>query len=143
MSEEEKKILSVEDVLHLHSDKHAKKDSVMPDIDTSRYVLTQKQKAAPARNFVPAVNLTEEERRQFSQGGTTPSRNAVLAQQSRHAISIAKAHAEEEAAEQAKAAAERTESVSKAAKKLAKEIREGDFNFGALIDGYENLKDTI
>jgi len=141
MGEEEKKILSVEDVLHLQSDKHTKE--IMPDVDTSRYILTQKQKTAPTRNFTPAINLTEEERRQFNQGGTAPSRNAVLAKQSLQAIQIAKLHAEEEAAEHAKAVAERTDNAAEAAKLLAKEIRDGDFNFGALIEGYEDLKETI
>ena len=143
--DEENKILSVEEVLHLQSDKHEKKDKVMPEVDTSRYVLNQKQKTGPVRNFAPVVNITEEQRRQFNQGDTSQNQNAVLAEKARYAIKVAEKHVEEEAIEHAKTAEKQTVKTDKEANKLAKEIRNGsfDFSFGALIEGSENLKETI
>jgi uncharacterized protein YjcR len=144
--EDESRILSVEEVLHLHSDTHTKKGEVMPEVDTSRYVLNQKPKTEVARNFAPVVNITEEQRRQFNQGSNTvKSRNAILAEQARQAIKIAEQHVEEEAIEQAKAAEEKTAKTDNTAKKLVSEIKSGnfDFSFGALIEGSENLKETI
>jgi len=144
--EDESRILSVEEVLHLHSDKHTKKGEVMPEVDTSRYVLNQKPKTEVARNFTPTANITEEQRRQFNQGSNTvKSRNAILAEQARQAIKIAEQHVEEEAIEQAKAAEEKTANTDNTANKLVSEIKSGnfDFSFGALIEGSENLKETI
>lgn len=143
--EEEKKILSVQDMLHLQSDKHSKTDKVMPDVDTSRYVLTQKPKAEAVRNFTSTANITEEQRRQFNQGGTAPNRNALLAEQARNAIKVAELHAKEEVIEQEKASAEKTAKLTKSTNELAKEIKDGnfEFGFGALIEGAESLKDTI
>ena len=144
--EEENKILSIQEILHLQSDKHEKKDKIMPEIDTSRFVLQQKQKTEQVRNFTPVINITEEQRKQFNQGNNTAkSRNAILAEQARNAIKIAEKHAEEEAIERAKSAEEKTAETDKAAKNLTSEIRSGnfDFNFGALIEGSENLKETI
>jgi len=144
--EEESRILSVEEILHLQSDKHEKKEKVMPEVDTSRYVLNQKPKAEVVRNFAPTVNITEEQRRQFSQGDTSlKSRNAVLAEQARQAIKIVEKHAQEEAIENAKNADENNAEADVAAKKLVNEIRDGNFDFGfsALIEGSENIKETI
>jgi len=143
MRGEEKKILSLQDMLHLQSDKHAKTDKIMPDVDTSRYVLTQKPKAETVHNFSPIVNITEEQRRQFSQGGAAPNRNAILAEQARYAIKVAESHAKEEAIEQEKAAVEKTAKLSEATNELANEIKIGNFSFGAFIEGSDNLKETI
>jgi len=142
--EEEKRILSVEDILHLQSDKHTKKDPAMPEVDNSRYVL-KKQKTETVRSFVTTANITEEERRQFNQGSSERSSNAILAERARQAITIAKSHAEEEAAGNAKTASGKAPQEDKNAKKLAQDIRSGnfEFGFGALIEGTENLKDTI
>ncbi|MCL2214419.1 MAG: hypothetical protein FWC06_04325 [Treponema sp.] len=144
--EEESKILSVQEVLHLQSDKHEKEEKVMPDVDTSRYVINKKPKTEAVRSFVTTANITEEQRRQFSQGNSSEkSRNAVLAEQARNAIKIAEKHAEEEAVERAKAVGEKSSEAEKSINKLAKEIRTGsfEFSFGALIEGSENLKETI
>ncbi|MCL2210048.1 MAG: hypothetical protein FWC19_09830 [Treponema sp.] len=145
MKKDEKKILSVQEILHLQSDKHEKKDQIMPDVDTSRYVLTQKPKQEAVRRFTPVINITEEQRKQFNQGDAAPSRNALLAEQSRHAMQVIKLHAEEEAVELEKAAEGKTAKTDKAADKLTNEIRAGNFEFcfGALTEGSGNLKDTI
>ena len=145
IKEEDKKILSVEELLHLQSDKHEKDSKVMPEVDTSKYILSQRQKNETVRKFAPIVNITDEQRKQFSQGGTAPSRNAALAEKFRQAMEVAELHAKEEAVEHSKTAAEKTENEGKAAKELTKEIKTGsfDFSFGALIEGSENLKDTI
>jgi len=142
MNEEEKKILSVQDILHLQSDKHVKNGISASKLDTSKYVLNQKPKAKAVRNFISTVNITDEQRRQFSQGDTAPNHDAVLAEKARHAMEIAGLHAKEEAIEHAKTAAEKP---IKTANGLAKEIRAGnfDFSFGALIEGSDNLKETI
>jgi len=144
MKEEEKKVLSIEDILHLQSDKH-EKEKIMPDVDTSRYVLQQRPKTETVRHFAHTANITEEQRRQFSQGSSAPSRNAILAEQACQAIHIAELHAEKEAIEQEKAAAEKAAIAAEAAKSFTKEIRANtfDFNFGALTEGSENLKETI
>jgi len=144
--DDDSRILSVQEILHLQSDKHIKDDKIMPEVDTSRFVLNQKQKTEPVRNFSPVINLSEEERRQFNQGNNSVrSRNSVLAEQARNAIKIAEMHAQEEAVEQAKTSEEKTANANDAAKKLASEIKDGsfDFSFGALIEGTENLKETI
>ena len=148
--DDDKRILSVEEILHLQSDTHEKKEKIMPDVDTSRYVLRQKPKTETARTFAPVVNITEEQRKQFSQGDNSlRSRDSVLAEQARNAIKLVEKHAEEEAIEHAKAAEDKNSSDNKtpdnAEKKLVKAIRGGDFDFsfGALIEGSENLKETI
>ena len=144
--EDEKKILSVEDLLYLKTDKHAKENGIMPDVDTSKYVLRQKPKTETVRKFAPIVNITEEQRRQFSQGGSdAKNRDSVLAEQARQAIKVAEMHAEEEAVEHAKVAAEKTSKEAGDAKNLAREIKAGnfDFSFGALIEGAENIKETV
>ena len=144
--EEENKILSVQEILHLQSDKHPKKNQIMPEVDTNRYVLNQKTKNEPVRNFAPVINITEEQRRQFSQGDTgVRNRNSVLAEQARYALKIVEKHAEEEAVEQAKMSEENSTSADNASKKLASDIKNGsfDFSFGALIEGNENLKEKI
>jgi len=143
--EEQKKILSVEDILHLQSDQHEKKAEVMPDVDTSRYVLRQKPKTETVRNFVTTANITEEQRKQFNQGNSERSSNAILAERAKIAINVAKTHVEEEAIEHAKNVEEKKSVTDENAKKLTQEIRAGnfDFGFGALIEGSENLKDTI
>ena len=145
MENEEKKILSVEDVLHLQSDKHSKNEQIMPDVDTSRYVLNQRPKTETVRKFVTTANITDEQRRQFSQGSGAPSRDQVLAKQARQAIEIAELHAKEEAKEHAKAASEKNAESAKAEKEIVNEIKSGNFEFGfsALIEGSENLKETI
>jgi len=144
--EEENRILSLQEMLHLQSDKHTKKEEVMPDVDTSRYVLHQKPKTEVVRSFVSTANITEEQRRQFNQSnGSAKSRNAVLAEQARMAIKIAEKHVEEEAVEHAKSAEGKTTNTDKTPNKLVSEIKSGsfDFSFGALIEGSENLKETI
>jgi len=143
--EEEKRILSVEDILHLQSDQHEKKAEVMPDVDTSRYVLKQRPKTESVRSFVTTANITEEQRKQFNQGSNERSSNAILAERAKIAINVAKSHAEEEAVEHDKNIAEKKTQTDENAKKLAQDIRTGnfDFGFGALIEGSENLKDTI
>ena len=145
MKEEEKRILSIEDVLHLQSDKHTKKDDVMPEVDTSRYVLNQRQKTETVRKFTSTANITEEERRQFNQGSSAPNRNVELAKQFRQAKEVAESHFEEEAKKNAKAVAEKTATTAKNTKELTQEIKAGDFefSFGAFIEGSENLKGTI
>jgi hypothetical protein len=136
MKEEDNKILSVEDLLHLRSDKHQKESMVMPDINTNQYVLKQKPKVEAVRNFATKINITEEQRRQFNQGSTAPCGNAILAEKSRQAMEIAKLHAEKEAVEQAKAAGEKTANTTRNTEKLAEEIKSGnfEFSFAALID---------
>ena len=146
MKTEENKILSVEDVLHLQSDKHEKEGKVMPEVDTSKYVLRQKPKAEVVRSFVTTANITEEQRRQFNQGSSAAqSRNAALAEQARLAVKIAEKHAEEEAIENAKTAVEKTTKTDMDINELAKKMRDSgfDFNFGAFIEGSKNLKETI
>jgi len=145
METEDIKILSVQDVLHLKSDKNAKIEKIIPEVDTSRFILNQKPKAKNARNYVTTANITEKQRQQFNQGSTAPNRNALLAEQSRRAIKVAQLNAEEEAKENAKAAEEEAPETSEAAKKLANEIKAGNFEFGfsALTEGSENLKENI
>jgi len=145
MKKEERRILSVQEILHLQSDKHEKKSDVMPEIDTSKFVLNQKPKVA-VRTFAPTVKISDEQRRQFSQGDTALNREAVLAEQARRAIELAELHAKEEADEQTKASsAAKTEKSSEETKKLVKEIKTGNFElgFGMLIEGSEDLKETI
>ncbi|MCL2243210.1 MAG: hypothetical protein FWC03_01925 [Treponema sp.] len=146
MKNEENKILSVEDILHLQSDKNNQKDKIMPNVDTSKYVLQQKPKVEAARSFATSVNITEEQRKQFNQGNTAaPNRNTILAEQARQAIKIVEQNAQKEAIESKKTVEEKKVKDGKDIKKLADEIRGGkfDFNFGALIEGSKNLKDTI
>jgi len=144
-NEEVKRILSVEDVLHLQSDRNAKIKNIMPDIDTSQFILNQKPKAETIRHFTSTVTISEEQRKQYNLGDSAPSRNAKLAEKARNAIKVAELHAKEEALEQAKAAAKKTEVSSGAANELAKKIKSGNFElgFGALTEGSENLKKTI
>jgi len=143
--EEEIKILSVQDMLHLQSDTHEKEGKIMPDVDTSRYVLNQKPKAKPVRNFVTTANITEEQRRQFNQGSAAPSRNSILAERARRAIEVAELNAEKEAKEHAKVLAEKAMEITNDEKKLANEIKAGNFEFGfsALTEGSGNLKEKI
>ena len=144
--DEEIRILSIQEVLHLQSDKHEKKDTIMPNVDTSRYVLHQRPKTETVRNFNTTINISEEERRQFNQGNTAArSRNAIIAEQARLAVKIAEKHAEEEAIEHEKTLNEMSAGADNAADKLTDEIKDGsfDFSFGALIEGSENLKEKI
>jgi len=145
MGNEDIKILSVQDMLHLQSDQHTKESKIMPDVDTSRYVLNEKPKTKEVRSFVSTINLTEEERRQFNQGSTAPSRNAILAERARKAIELAEINAEKEAKKHAKELAEKAMDTAKEEKKLVNEIKSGNFEFGfsALTEGSENLKDRI
>jgi len=138
------KILSVQDMLHLQSDTHSKESKVMPNVDTSRYVLNQKPKEKAARSFVTTVNITEEQRRQFNQSSGRP-RDAILAERARYAIELAELHAAQEAEEHAKSAAEKKTETDSAANELASEIIAGnfEFGFGALTEGSENLKENI
>ncbi|MCL2180017.1 MAG: hypothetical protein FWB83_02725 [Treponema sp.] len=142
MKKDDRKILSVDELLHLQSDKHDKKDQSVPDVDTSKFVLKQKPMEKASRNFAPVVKFTDEQRKQFQQGGSGKSRDAVLAEQARQAIKIAELHAKEDAIEQEKAAAEKP---PEEVKTLTNEIKSGsfDFGFGALIEGAEDLKETI
>ena len=144
--EDEKKALSDEDVLHLQSDKHEAEGKVMPEVDTSRYIINKKPKTEVVRSFVSTANLTEEERRQFSQGNTAAeSRNAALAERVRQAVKVAEKHVEDEAVERAKTAGEKTAKADIAVNKLADKMRDGnfDFSFGAFIEGSKNLKEKI
>jgi len=140
---EERKILSVQELLHLQSDKHTK-DDVMPDVDTSKYVLQQKQKTT-VHNFAPIVKISDEQRRQFSQGNSAQSHDAILAEQARHAIELAEKHAKEEAVEHKKIIKEKSIKSTEEIKEIKKELKAGnlEFGFGALIGGAENLKETI
>ena len=144
MNNQERRILSVEELLHLQSDRHDKKNDVMPEVDTSKFVLNS-VKTKAVRTFAPVVKISDEQRRQFSQGDTAVNRDAVLAERARQAIEVAELHAKEEALEQSKATAEKTAKSKEDTKKLTKEIKAGnlELGFGALIEGSENLKETI
>jgi len=128
-NEDEKRILSDQEMLHLQSDKNEKAGKIMPDVDTSRYVLYQKPKTEAARNFESTAKITEEQRRQFHQGDTSASRNTTLAEHARGAIKIAQLHAEEEAKKLTKAAEKKTAKTAEKTDKLANEIRAGNFDF--------------
>ena len=144
--EEENKILSVQDVLHLQSDLHEKEGKIMPDVDTSKYVLNKKPKAEVVRSFVSTANITEEQRRQFNQGSSAAQdRNAALAERARLAVKVAEKHVEEEAIENAKTAGEKKAKANAAVNKLADQIRDRnfDFSFGALIEGSKDLNEKI
>jgi len=137
---EEKRELSTEEFLHLASDQHQKE--VMPDVDTSKFVLNRKPKAEIVRNFGSTANITEEQRRLYNQNGAASNHDAVLADRARQALQIAKLHAEEETAKHAKASEKKTTKSSANTDKFASDIRAGNFDsiLGALIEGSENLK---
>ena len=124
-------------------DKDEKIEKVAPNIDTSRFIIKQKLKLDTTRYITPIVTITEKDRKQFRQGGTEPSYNAILAEKARNAIKIVESHIKEEALKQEKIDKEKAGNSKETSIELANEIKDGNFELGfnALTGSSGNLKE--
>ena len=124
-------------------EKDEKIEKVAPNIDTSRFLIKQKLKLDTTRYITPIVTITEKDRKQFRQGGTEPSYNAILAEKARNAIKIVESHIKEEALKQEKIDKEKSGKSAETSIELANEIKDGNFEkgFNALTGASSNLKE--
>jgi len=124
-------------------EKDEKIEKVAPNIDTSRFLIKQKLKLDTTRYITPIVTITEKDRKQFRQGGTEPSYNAILAEKARNAIKIVENHIKEEALKQEKIDKEKAGNSKETSIELANEIKNGNFELGfnALTGSSRNLKE--